>query len=568
MAVRSHHYTDSLSPEYFNDNLQRSIDRATRPDGPFELSITYVNNSEFQIFKNAPPTLRDLFDQMAQFKDKEFCVFGNRRYTFLQFLQLSRKVGHALIQRGMKKGTRVGIAARNSPEWIAALMGVTSAGGIAVALNSWWTGDELAYAISDSGANFLFGDDERLKRIQDTYFTSKVELINISESTDRVSALDQWVGAAPETPLTQAIEPEDIATILYTSGSTSNPKGVMISHRAIIHSVLALELLTVSAFSKSSQVNNPATLLTMPLFHVSGMNGQMLSAIRRGRKLVGMSKWNPDVALKLIEKEAITYFNGVPTMASDILQSPLFEKVNLSSLQSFGLGGAGLAPSLVRELTTKLRIDLPATGYGLTETCGLGTVIGGEKLAENPQSSGRPVPPTVRVKIINSRGELMGLGKQGEIIIHGAMNFSGYWNDEEKTESTLVDGWVHTGDLGYINEAGFLFITDRLKDVIVRGAENISSQEVENQLSENPAIIECAVFGVPDDRLGEAVACVIMTSPDSDLSADDVLDHLHLKLARFKIPTYIDIRNQRLPRTASGKIFKRVLREETLLAMQ
>jgi long-chain acyl-CoA synthetase len=277
-----------------------------------------------------------------------------------------------------------------------------------------------------------------------------------------------------------------------------------------------------------------------------------------------MYKWDPEKALQIIETERITSFNGVPTMSWEMVQSPNFHKYDLRSIKSMGGGGAAMAPEHSRQISASLPSGAAGTGYGMTETNGLATSISGADLAARPRSCGRPIPPLVEIKIVDDDERTVPAGEQGEIWIRGPMNFRGYWNKPEATRETLTDGWVRSGDIGYMDEEGFVFITDRKKDMVIRGGENIGCQEVEAAIYDHPDVSECAVFGVPDERLGEALAAVVVPKPGRSLAADDIKAHVARHLARFKVPEHVWIRYERLPRIASEKIFKRGIREEAI----
>ena len=305
----------------------------------------------------------------------------------------------------------------------------------------------------------------------------------------------------------------------------------------------------------------------MPLFHVTGLTVQLLMSFRRGRKVVGMYKWDAEDALRIIDAERITEFNGVPTMAWELVQSPNRHKYDLSSLKSAGGGGAPMAPEHARQIDKTIAKGAPGTGWGMTETQGLATTIGGAAFLARPRSCGRAVPPIVKVKAVRSDGTTAAPHETGELWIWGVMNFSGYWNKPEATAQSLTDGWVHTGDLGHLDEEGYVFITDRLKDMVLRGGENIGCQEVEAVLYDHPAVQEAAVFGVPDDRLGETLAAVVVTKPGAALTNEAVREFTAEHLAKFKVPDHVWVRRERLPRIASEKIFKRGLREEAIASL-
>jgi long-chain acyl-CoA synthetase len=227
-----------------------------------------------------------------------------------------------------------------------------------------------------------------------------------------------------------------------------------------------------------------------------------------------------------------------------------------------------MAPEHSRQIAKELKSGVPGTGYGMTETNGLGTSISGADLLERGRSCGRPIPPMVTVKVVDPNGREVPRGDTGEIWIHGVMNFRGYWNKPDATRETLKDGWVCSGDIGHMDSEDFVFITDRAKDMVIRGGENIGCQEVEAAIYDHPCVSECAVFGVPDERLGESIAAVVMVKPNMRISPDDVRAHVAAHLARFKVPEHVWVRAEQLPRIASGKIYKRGLREEAIASLQ
>jgi long-chain acyl-CoA synthetase len=366
------------------------------------------------------------------------------------------------------------------------------------------------------------------------------------------------------------IAPDDNALIIYTSGYTSRPKGVLSTHRAIIHALLGWESVIALATELSSRPvpadpgDPPSMLLAVPLFHVNGLHVQLLQSFRQGRKLVGMYKWDVEEALRLIEAERITALQGVPTMAWEVMRSPKLRDYDTSSLAYVGGGGAAMAPEHARQIGEHLGRGVPGTGYGMTETNALGTTVAGKALLSRPRTCGRPAAPLVSIKIVDEQGKELPRGQTGEIWIHGAMNFRGYWNNPEATLETLTDGWVHTGDIGHMDDEDYVFITDREKDMVIRGGENIGCQEVEAVLYDHPGVSECAVFGVPDERMGETLAVVIMTKPGADIDADAVRTHVTKHLAHFKVPEHVWLQRDPLPRLPSGKIYKRALREQAI----
>ncbi|MCZ0944340.1 MAG: class I adenylate-forming enzyme family protein [Gammaproteobacteria bacterium] len=541
------------------------------PGGPYEVVERDLNGASLRLFRQAPPNLGALYRSALDTGDRTFYVYRDERYTFADAWDRAGRVVAGLRALGVAPGDRVGISLRNYPEWIWSFMGITRMGAVAVAMNSWWTAEEMAYGIDDSGLSVLIVDHERLKLLppEPRSFTAVAVRTEGSEGTGALAWSD-FTASEDDAGFADPVDPEAPATLLYTSGSTAHPKGVLSTHRAVIHALLGWEAAGALAAAVADQPPPElpwqlSMILTVPLFHVTGLNVHFLSSFRHGRKLVGMYKWDPEEALKIIERERITHFNGVPTMAWELVQSPNYERYDLSSLVSMGGGGAAMAPEHSRQISQ--RSVSPGTGYGMTETNGLGTAVGGPELLERPTSCGRPLPPVVDIKVVDHAGREVPRDETGEIWIRGPMNFSGYWNRAEDAANTLVEGWVRTGDIGHMDAEDFVYITDREKDMVIRGGENIGCQEVEAVIYEHPAVLECAVFGVPDERLGEAVAAAVTRKPGASLAAEAVRTHVAAHLARFKVPEHVWVRDEQLPRIASGKIFKRGLRAEAMEAL-
>jgi steroid-24-oyl-CoA synthetase len=558
--------------------IRAAAARLTAPGEPYELIDASIDGVVFRVFKNAPSNLAELYRSSLVHAHKDFYVYESERYSFGETWRLAASVANALLRAGIAAGDRVGIAARNYPEWIFAFMGITSVGAVAVTLNAWWSAEELAYGLDDSGLKLVFADTERLQRLLPVYTARGLPMVGIraDEFCATHPGITRWQDfvAAPDAAMPDvALAPDTNATILYTSGSTAHPKGVLATHRSIIHAVMGWECGAAIAAAVNPQRGDPnpefppAMILTVPLFHVSGLNVQFTSSFRPGRKLVGMYKWDAEEALRIIETERITQFNGVPTMSWEMVQSPNFGKFDTRSLQTMGGGGAAMAPEHARQIARRLPSGVPGTGYGMTETNGLGSSISGAELLERPRSCGRPIPPLVTIKIVDDNGDEVPRGETGEIWIKGPMNFRGYWNKPDATRVTLRDGWVCSGDIGHMDNEDFVFITDRAKDMVIRGGENIGCQEVEAVIHDHPAVSECAVFGVPHERLGETLAAVVMVKPGATLDADAVRAHVGAHLARFKVPEHIWIRSEQLPRIASGKIYKRGLRDDAIAAL-
>jgi long-chain acyl-CoA synthetase len=556
---------DTPTPKYAT--RAEAIAALTAPGQFYELEQMMIRGRSLRVFKNAPVSLRELFADAAS--DKTFIVYETDRLTFAEAWAKAGRIGGLLVRDyGVQPGDRVAISMRNYPEWILAFMAVTSIGAIAVAMNALWQPDEMAYGLSDSGAKVLFADQERLDRLAQvaTPVDVKVIAVRATESV-RSADLNTLLAAAGELNMPLAsIAPDDDAMIFYTSGSTGHPKGVISTHRNVLSALFSWELdLVVGAelagITPEPPVVQPAGLLAVPLFHVTGANAIFLQAYRAQRKLICMYRWDPERAAELIEVEKISSFTAPAAMTGDLVRAARLTSRDLSSLLSVGGGGAPRAPEQVKQIEGAFGNALPNTGWGMTETNAIGTGIGGLDYLGRPASSGR-CSAVLDLKVVDEQGNSLPSGERGELLVRGTSVFFGYWNRPDVNANLFEDGWFRTGDVAYLDEEGFLFIVDRIKDLIIRGGENIGCGQVEAALLLHPDVHEAAVYAVPDERLGEEVGATVHGAPGLDPEA--LRTFLQAHLARFEVPRYILLADQPLPRTASGKILKRDLREAAL----
>jgi long-chain acyl-CoA synthetase len=541
----------------------------TGPGAPLAVSTHHAFGVDMPIIATAPPNLPLYFAHFCnEHRDKEFLVAGEERLTFAQVYAAATKVAHALAGGyGIEKGDRIGIAMRNAPAWIAIYMGILMAGGVATLLNGWWQGAELAAGIEDVGTRLVFADPQRAARLDEAdYEGAQIETLDISLSLEEALAPVFAKGGA-ESALPQ-IGGDDIATILFTSGSTGQSKGAFHNHRSVVQGTfnyIAQAMMLLQVATEQGRVGpnppQPSSLLSVPLFHVTGEVPILLVSYAIGRKLVMMPKWDALTAMQLIEREKITSFTGVPLMSFEIATHPDRSKFDLSSLQGLAGGGAPRPLEHVKRLSDEFPNAPPALGYGLTETNGVGAGNFSTNYAEKPNSTGRASAPLVDLAILDDAGKPLPQGERGEVAIRSVANFSGYWGRDDATKAALMpDGYFRTGDVGYLDEDGYLFIVDRKKDIIIRGGENISCQEVEAALYEHPAVAEACVFGLPEERLGEVVGAVVHFHPGQSASADEVLSFMRENIAAFKVPYRLWISNETLPRLGTEKIDKVGLR--------
>ncbi len=549
-----------------NQKYIETLNALTAADQIFAYKTPDVGKGEiFHEFTNIPKTLKEYFELGLMHPEKDWLVYFDERYTYKEIYSEAAKVANQLIADGIKKGDRVAICMPNNPEYVILFIAITSIGAVCVPLNSWWIGSEIEYGLTDCGAKIIFGDAKRLESIK----TFDIIKIVVRDALQDITSFEAWLQSSNSAMPLVTFEKNDNATIFYTSGSTGFPKGVLSSHKNILSGLFSWALYSTlrntvfgDGLTEASEGVEPSILHCVPLFHVTGSHAGFLMSVISGRKMVMVSKWDTLEAMQLIQDEKITNITGVPTMTWEILTHPARKDFDLSSLQDLGGGGAHRPPEHVKKLDEEFSNAKPSIGYGLTETNAIGTLNGGEDYLSRPASCGRVVPPVTELAIIDQDWKILEIeGQVGEVAIKSPANMVGYWNKPDATAEVIKDGWFKTGDLGYL-EDGFLFIIDRVKDLVIRGGENISCIEVESAISEHPAIFEVAVFGIPDDRLGEVLCAAASLKSNQTLETDELKNFLSNKLAAFKIPLHIKIETTPLPKVGSGKFDKPALRKE------
>jgi len=527
-----------------------------------------IGKDEFgrAIVTNFPATLPAFFRTFAALNAaNEAVVAGDERLGFADLDRISEALAHGLAARGIAKGDRVAIAMRNCPAWIVCYMAILKAGGIATLLNGWWEPFEMEHAVELTEPKLIIADPPRARRLAER--CGRIETVSLPvEQPVEQAVASLMEGADPSAELPE-MSPEDDATILFTSGSTGESKGALSTHRAVTTGVYAYStgLIVLKALLEQDgrPPPTPRTLLSVPLFHVTGEVPVMLNSFVVGRCMVIMAKWDATEALRLIEKEKITYFVGVPTMSLELMNHPDRDKYDLSSLSDITAGGAPRPITHVERLKHEFPKAQPALGYGLTESNATGCANFWSSYAAKPASTGRAQKPLVEVAILGPGDKHEPPGQPGEIGIRTAANIKCYWKNPQATAETISpDGYVRTGDVGYLDEDGYLFIVDRKKEIIIRGGENISAAEIEAECYACPAIAEVAVFGAPDDRLGEVPVAVIYVKDGEPITDAELRAFLDGKLARFKIPERIIISAEPLPRLGTGKIDRRALKAQ------
>jgi long-chain acyl-CoA synthetase len=553
--------------------LNQAWSDLTAPGAPFEIAEIEVRGARLKSFKNAPPNVRALWLSTAAFGDRDYLVYGDERLTYAQAHARVASVANWLISVGVKPGDRVAIAMRNYPEWMLVYWAAVSIGVAVVGMNAWWTATEMAYGLGDAQPKVLFADAERITRLAENPQMLGDALLVAVRTDNAPAGAVAWADVAAfggELPQVD-VDPDADACIFYTSGTTGFPKGAQLTHRGCISNLfnmvfagqaqaLATAKATGVAIDPAAPPPIPSTLITTPLFHVTANNCAAYATTAGGGKMVLMYRWDATEALELIQRERISGVSGVPIMARELVTHPDFGKYDTSSLLTVGGGGAQLQPDLVSKIDATVATARPNTGYGMTETCGIITAVAGDFFVDKPASCGRAMP-TFDVRIVGDDGAPVATGQSGELWVKGAPVIKGYINRPEATAEAITDGWLHTGDVAYLDDDGFLFLIDRKKDMVLRGGENIYCAEVEAVLHQHEGVAECSVFGVADDRLGEEVGAAIVMRPGQAASAGVLREHCAALMARHKIPRYIWLLDQPLPRNASGKFLRRELRE-------
>ncbi len=539
----------------------------------FAVGEAEIRGATYRVFANAPNNTDGLLFMCDMHGDKTAVVSGDVRWSFADLARESRAIAAGLTKMGVKKGDFVATATRNTPEWMATYLGVTQIGAVIVPLNGWWTAHEMEFALKDCGAKILLVDSEQSPKflpLKDKFGLTLISGHGEFDGQDHTWASIRDAGAG-ETPPTEVVDDDDLMSIMYTSGSTGDPKGVMLTHRGAWSVLLSFGFVmsaakeTAKGAAMAEAAGDLAILVSVPLFHVTGSHPVFMLSLILGRKMVLMRSWKPEDAVRLIKQEKITNFVGVPTMSHELMLAAESMGESLDTLTDLSAGGAKRPAAHVKRLADSFKRAYSSTGYGLSETSALGTYNGLADYQDHPGSCGRAVPPVTDVRIVGPDGQDMPANEAGEVWIKTPGIFAGYLNLPEETAKALTpDGWFKTGDVGTMTEDGMVTIVDRLKDMIVRGGENVACLEVEAALVKHPRILEAAVFAVPDERLGEAVGAAIYTKPGIDITLDEVNDFLEGDLAAFKRPEHLWHFNEPLPRGGTEKIDKPGLRKKLL----
>lgn len=550
----------------------------TAPGAPFETMQIEALGRRVRGYVRTPRDLRAVFDASRRFAARDLLVFEGERLGFEAHWRAATAFGRALSERfGIAKGDRVAIAMRNYPEWSICAWGVLAIGGVLVPLNAWESGGSLTRLLADCGARLAVVDGERQRRLEEAGPVDATLVVARAEAPGAALPLEALIGPRagyvrlPDTALPDpGLAPDDLATIFYTSGTTGRPKGAMGTHRNVLSNYVSTAFRTaLAAVRRGDPVPAiPSTaprrlLLPMPFFHVTGFHSTLVPAMANGATVHLMYKWDVTRALDIIARERINGLGLVPTLAWQLADAAAGRSLDLASVDLVGYGGAAAPPELAQRMRDTFPNAFPGQGYGATETSSLVAAISHEDMMARPGSVGTPVP-CCDTRVVDERGRDVPVGEPGELWVRGPNVVAGYWNLPEATRECFADGWYRTGDVVRIDAEGFITVLDRMKDMLIRGGENIYCVEIEDVLASHPDVLEAAVFGMPERVLGEVVAAVVRLRADAAADAAALIEHARARLAAHKVPVLVEIHDGPLPRNASGKIMKRSIRAAML----
>ena len=532
--------------------------KLTGPDGPFETVEETVLGVTMRVYKNRVRSLRELLERSEAFAGNDYLVFSDgRRWTYADHLRDVSSVAAALRDEyGIGKGDRVAILAANAPEWILTFWATVSLGGVVVGMNGWWAADEIRHALDLTKPKLLVADARRLERLEGEAPGMSVAVIE--------QDFQRFLDHNPEASLSDiAIAEDDPAVVLFTSGTTGPPKAPLLSHRNIVSFVGSTFLIgTGRAMTEPPQEGSPGAILApFPLFHVSGLFGTTVAALAGGQKTAWPSgRFDPAAVIALCKNEGVSSFTGAATHVFRVLNHPDIETLSPKQFTNVGAAGSATSPELLRAIHERFPHlgKVVGTGYGSTESGALISYAPGAMLEEASNCVGPPLP-VVEIKIVDEDGKEVAEGEVGTICVRSPMVMLGYYENPDANEKTILPGrWLDSGDFGRLRE-GRLYMESRLRDLIIRGGENIYPIEIENRLEEHPAVMDVAVFGVDHPEMGQEVKAVVVPHAGKSINEKEVRDFVAERLAYFKVPAHVEVRSEPLPRNATGKVLKHVV---------
>lgn len=537
----------------------------------FETQQQNIDGREYKVYKNAPQTLKELMDGGRIHGNKTFLLYEGEQLSFDQFFAKADMGAYQIHNAwGIKPKDKVAIAMRNYPEWMIAFAAIVRLGAVPVLINSWGSADEIRYVIEDSGTNALITDQARYDYFAEDKSINVPIAVARPDKKNKAPDWSEWIlEAKDKTPIPYTCTTDDYAIMIYTSGTTGRPKGVYSTHRQVCQAMFNFECTGMAMGMSNGDImaqvmkdgDDYAGLLSVPLFHVSGCYAIFLLNLRSGRRTIIMYKWDVAKAARYIEEERVGILSVSPAMMVQLFESKEFERAQTDHLFAIGAGGSAFPSGLADLIERKAANRLPGCGYGMTESNASAASMNGHLFRARPKAAGL-ASPIVNIKICDVQGKSLPAGEKGEIYLYGVSIASGYWQKPKDSAESFVEGWFRTGDIGYLDEQGYLFVVDRIKDMVIRAGENISSLEVERAIDNHPKVVEAAVFGIPHKQLGEALAAEVVLKTSGSLSVDDIKQHVSKQLAHFKVPEHVFLGTEPLPRNPAGKVLKKVLQKQ------
>ncbi|WP_276153162.1 MULTISPECIES: class I adenylate-forming enzyme family protein [unclassified Sulfitobacter] len=555
---------------------EEAVRHVIETDPTFAVDTVDVRGVTVKSFRNIPPTVPGLMAAgWARHGDGkfEYIAYEDESYTYADYTGSVNRLAHAMQDSlGLGKGDRVAIAMRNYPELLKLILAISSIGGVVVFVNAWWTTEELEYALTDSAAKVVFADGPRMERLKPLKEKLDLTLIGVrdAEGQTKHDLTGLRDGAASDQAPKVAIDTDDDFAVMYSSGTTGDPKGVVQTHRGAVNAVFSWLMQSVLAplidppTPDAAEPPRPSALVVTPLFHVTATHPLFLLSLPAGAKITLMHKWDAQEAVRLIRDNDITRFLGVPTQSAELMEAAKEMGETLPSMDYLGSGGAKRPAAQVAQLAKAFPNADVATGWGMTETNALGIGMIGDDYRARPDSAGKLHPPVQELRMLDDHGKDVPNGTIGEIAVKGPHIMRCYLNQPEATAKTLVNGWLRTGDLGVLDDEGFVTILDRKKNIIIRGGENIACLDVEGALHRHPDVLEAVAFSVPDERLGEVVGAALQMRAGTTITCTDLAAFLDGHLAKFKIPVHLWVQHEVLTRGATDKIHRRAIRTSCL----
>lgn len=555
---------------------EEAVRHVVTTDPVFAVDNVDIRGVTVKAFRNIPPTVPALMAAGGARHGEgqlEYIAYEGESYSYEDFTRSVHRLAHAMRDTlGMGQGDRVAIAMRNYPELLMLVLAVSSIGGVVVFVNAWWTTQELEYALNDSGAKAVFADGPRIARLKPLGESLALTLIGVRDGECQTEHSFSHLrdSAANDQPLEVSIDTDDDFAVMYSSGTTGHPKGVVQTHRGAVNAVFSWLMQSVIAplidppAPDAPDPPRPSALVVTPLFHVTATHPLFLLSLPAGAKITLMHKWDAQEAVRLIRDNQITRFLGVPTQSAELMEAAKEMGETLPSIDYLGSGGAKRPAAQVAQLADAFPNAGVATGWGMTETNALGIGMIGDDYRARPESAGKLHPPVQELRILDDHGKNVPNGTLGEITVKGPHIMRCYLNQPEATAETLQDGWLRTGDLGVLDDEGFITILDRKKNIIIRGGENIACLDVEGALHRHPDVLEAVAFSVPDARLGEVVGAALQLRSGAALTSQQMTGFLDGHLAQFKIPAHLWVQHEVLTRGATDKIDRRAIRAACL----